>query len=177
MPRGKKLKFKRCVQPSSPIRLTCAWQVEAEASPDTAHTETVEPPTKRLTAISGFQAPLPVRANARASKVSQGKMVQEMIRDNVGKRPPAALSADLGTSTSTSTNPSAASPANSQNGFLKPSGVDAPAASRASKTKQQSASTGAPLPKKRDREDAGDAGAKKRRKKKGEKGPDVRMID
>lgn len=123
----------------------------------------------RLTSISGFKSPLNTKSSPKASQGSKNKTVQELIREDVGKRPPSSLRTDRASSPVSAQHASGTIPA----GFLKPSGVDGPRASL--RNRSSSAEHSAPS-KKRDRDDAGDAEGKKRRKKK-DKVIGARMID
>lgn len=126
----------------------------------------------RLTSISGFKSPL-TGSTKPSPKVSQGaknKTVQELIREDVGKRPPPSLRTDRPSSPVSAQHASSTIPA----GFLKPSGVDGPRA--LSHNRSSPAEHSAPPKKKRDREEPGDAEGKKRRKKK-DKAMVAHMID
>lgn len=104
----------------------------------------------------------------------KGTSVQELIRDDIGKRPPGSLRTDETPSVPSELQSADTVPAR----FLKPSGVDAPSASSVNRpltTRTQDAQHGAP-PKKRGRDDSGDKDRKKRQKKK-DKSSAARVID
>ncbi|KIP06873.1 hypothetical protein PHLGIDRAFT_127989 [Phlebiopsis gigantea 11061_1 CR5-6] len=152
------------------VEITTA-QVDAEIPlPDDA--QDGKPSSQRLTSISGFKVPSSAKSGTKTAKAAS---VQQLIRDDIGKRPPSSLRTDNG--------PSVPSPQRSVNaapaGFLKPSGIDAPSAfsvKHSSKSRAQDAQDGAPPIKKRDRDDSGDKDGKKRRKNK-DKSSVVRTID
>ncbi|EKM52388.1 uncharacterized protein PHACADRAFT_211640 [Phanerochaete carnosa HHB-10118-sp] len=113
-------------------------------------------PSKRLTSISGFRAPLPTKLSFTSSKSVKSQSVQELIRQDVTKRAPAPLTADTPV-------PSSAAPGTSKAalaGFLKPTGVDAPPSVASTQARSAAAK------KKRDRDEAGDGEGKKRKRKK-----------
>ena len=105
----------------------------------------------RLVAISGFQAPLPIKKEGKPSK-DKRKTAQELIREDV-KKHPSPLQRPPGTVA----------------GFLKPAGVDAPTSRHMDPARRES------LKRKRDLETADTRRTDGKSSKKGKK--DMRMID
>ncbi|GJE88977.1 hypothetical protein PsYK624_050650 [Phanerochaete sordida] len=138
--------------------------VKAEPEPAPEEDAPESEPSKRITSISGFRAPLPTKAASKPTKGVKGPNVQELIRQDVTKREPAPLPPAIPTSAAPTPKPARAAPS----GFLKPAGVDAPvvAAPKNSAGKK----------KKRDRDDSGD-GEGKKRKRKNEKASGVHMVE
>lgn len=97
------------------------------------------------------------------------KTVQELIREDLGKQAPAALRTALDP-------PPKQVTASPSTGFLKPSGVDAPATFTNSRApKSHVSQDGASTKKKRHRDEAVDSEGKKRKKK--TSGSDVRLVE
>lgn len=134
--------------------------------------ERTQHPAMKMASISGSQSPLVARPSPRLSQGAKNKTVQELIREDVGRRPPPSLRADgepllvSGQQASGTLRPE----------FLKPA-VDAPRAVSSNRpTAPNDAVNSAPPGRKRNREEVGDAEGKKRKKKK-DKTLGVRMID
>ncbi|OSD00046.1 hypothetical protein PYCCODRAFT_1453506 [Trametes coccinea BRFM310] len=84
---------------------------EEEAAPASRDEKPRSKFEKRPTSISGFKAPI---STQRDGKKSRTKTAQMLIREDVGIRPPTSIQPPLAT-------------AKSEEGFLKPAGVDEPA--------------------------------------------------